>query len=118
MREIIQVSTWAMMAVILGVLVSCTSGAGQAEEDAGRVIIGAERLTTPEYFSLIRNKRVALVTNHTGLLPDGRHIVDVLHDHPEVELTVLFGPEHGIRGDADTHVADGVDQRTGLPVKS
>jgi len=118
MRKIMQVSSWAMMAVILGVLVSCISGAGQAEEDAGRVIIGAERLTTPEYFSLIRNKRVALVTNHTGLLPDGRHIVDVLHDHPEVELTVLFGPEHGIRGDADTHVADGVDQRTGLPVKS
>lgn len=83
-----------------------------------RVIIGAERLLTPEYFSLIQGKRVGLVTNHTGLLPDGRHLVDVLFKHPEVKLTVLFGPEHGIRGDADEHVADGKDQVTGLPVIS
>lgn len=83
-----------------------------------RVIIGAERLFTPEFLPLIKGKRVGLVTNHTGLLPDGRHLVDVLHNHPDVELTVLFGPEHGIRGEEDTHVADGKDAKTGLPVIS
>ncbi|MBC5994476.1 exo-beta-N-acetylmuramidase NamZ family protein [Pontibacter cellulosilyticus] len=83
-----------------------------------RVFIGAERLFTPEYLPLIRGKRIGLVTNHTGLLPDGRHLVDVLHTYPDAELTVLFGPEHGIRGEEDNHVADGKDPKTGLPVIS
>lgn len=83
-----------------------------------RVFVGAERLFTPEYLHLIRDKRIGLVTNHTGLLPDGRHLVDVLHAFPEVRLTVLFGPEHGIRGEEDNHVADGKDPKTGLPVIS
>lgn len=83
-----------------------------------RVLIGAEQLFTEKYFSLIEGKRIGLVTNHTGLLRDGRHLVDVLHSEERVSLTLLFGPEHGIRGDADTHVADGKDKATGLPVIS
>ncbi|GGF18973.1 hypothetical protein GCM10011339_03730 [Echinicola rosea] len=89
-----------------------------AEGQPTRVVIGAERLLEPDYFSLVKAKKVALVTNHTGLLPDGRHLVDVLFEHKEVDLTLLFGPEHGIRGEEDTHVADGKDKDTGLPVVS
>ena len=37
---------------------------------------------------------------------------------PEVDLRVLFSPEHGIRGALDEKVPDGVDARTGLPVFS
>lgn len=87
-------------------------------EPRQRVFVGAERLFTPEYLHLIRGKRIGLVTNHTGLLPDGRHLVDVLYQFPEAKLTVLFGPEHGIRGEEDNHVADGKDPKTGLPVVS
>lgn len=83
-----------------------------------RVRIGAEQLFTEKYFHLIEGKKIALVTNHTALLPDGRHLVDVLHAEERVNLTLLFGPEHGIRGDADTHVADGKDKATGLSVFS
>jgi len=32
-------------------------------------------------------------------LPDLRHAADVFFDHPSIELTTLFGPQHGIRGD-------------------
>ena len=99
------------------VFASCT-GKTTAETPSLRVVPGAERILTEDFLPLIKNKRVGLVTNHTGLLPDGRHLVDVLFKHPEVNLTVLFGPEHGIRGDADTHVADGKDLETGLPVIS
>jgi uncharacterized protein YbbC (DUF1343 family) len=88
------------------------------DSPSNRVIIGAERLFTPEFLPHIEHKRVGLVTNHTGLLPDGRHIVDMLHSDPDVHLTTLFGPEHGIRGDEDSHVADGADAKTGLPVIS
>ncbi|WP_215223231.1 exo-beta-N-acetylmuramidase NamZ family protein [Echinicola shivajiensis] len=88
------------------------------EETLTRVVIGAERLFEPDYFSMIEGKKVALVTNHTGLLPDGRHLVDVLYENKKVDLTLLFGPEHGIRGEEDNHVSDGADSGTGLPVIS
>lgn len=83
-----------------------------------RVIIGAEQLFAPEYEKLIKGKRVGLVTNHTGLLPDGTHLIDLLNENEDVDLTLLFGPEHGLRGEEDTHVSDGVDKKTGLPIIS
>jgi uncharacterized protein YbbC (DUF1343 family) len=75
---------------------------------------------------LLRGLRVGLITNHTGLagLADGVDgavsTIDRLHEHPDMELVALFGPEHGLRGDAEAgeRVADGIDPRTGLPVHS
>ena len=83
-----------------------------------RVKIGAEQLFSAGYYHLVKGKRVGLVTNHTGILPDGTHLIDLFHDNPEVELSLLFGPEHGLRGEEDTHVADGTDQKTGVPIIS
>src|SRR5690606_21979295 len=89
-----------------------------AASDPSRVIIGAEQLFSEEYIHLVEGKRVGLVTNHTGLLPDGTHLIDLINDHPSVELSLLFGPEHGLRGEEDTHVGDGTDPKTGLPIIS
>jgi uncharacterized protein YbbC (DUF1343 family) len=66
---------------------------------------------------------VGLITNHTGIAREGERVrssIDLLHEHPEVELVALFGPEHGLRGEAEAgeKVDDGVDDRTGLPVFS
>jgi uncharacterized protein YbbC (DUF1343 family) len=83
-----------------------------------RVKIGAEQLLSPAFAHLVKGKRVGLVTNHTGLLPDGTHLIDLLNDHPDVELNILFGPEHGLRGEEDTHVSNGTDNKTGLPIIS
>ncbi|MDX1543149.1 MAG: DUF1343 domain-containing protein [Christiangramia sp.] len=83
-----------------------------------RVRIGAESIFEPEYFSLIKNKKIGLITNHTGLLPNGEHLVDLLYRNPATKLRLLFGPEHGIRGEQDTHVSDSKDSKTGLPVIS
>lgn len=83
-----------------------------------RVIIGAEQIFSPQYEKLLKGKRVGLVTNHTGLLPDGTHLIDLLNDRKDVDLTLLFGPEHGLRGEEDTHVSDGIDKKTGLPIIS
>jgi uncharacterized protein YbbC (DUF1343 family) len=44
--------------------------------------------------------------------------VDILYNDEKLDLKLLFGPEHGIRGEEDTHVADGKDNATGLPVIS
>lgn len=59
---------------------------------------GADRLLN-EYPELIRNKRIAILTNHTGRLSDGRHIVDAVAESGVAEIGALFGPEHGITGD-------------------
>jgi uncharacterized protein YbbC (DUF1343 family) len=62
---------------------------------------------------------VGLITNHTAITADRRHIVDVLHE-AGVNLRAQFGPEHGIRGELDEvlKVTSTTDPATGLPVHS
>jgi uncharacterized protein YbbC (DUF1343 family) len=73
-----------------------------------------------EKIDLLEGKRIGLITNHTGVTSSLEWTADVLHKHPKVNLTCLFGPEHGIRGDAQDLVKIGTstDLRTGLPVFS
>lgn len=79
----------------------------------GLEILLAERL------SLLRNMRVGLVTNPTGVTRDLRANIDALLA-ANVNIVALFGPEHGFAASA----ADGAavessrDARTGLPVHS
>jgi uncharacterized protein YbbC (DUF1343 family) len=81
------------------------------------VTTGADVLVS-ERLGEMRGKRVALVCNHTSRLKDGRHLADVLRTAPGISLVALFGPEHGIRGDQEGSVVDGVDKETGVPVYS
>ena len=85
--------------------------------DNDGVLTGIDVLVQ-DRFAALRGSRVGLVTNHTGLTRDGRATIDVLHEAPGVSLGALFGPEHGLRGEMDEDVADGLDGRTGLPVWS
>jgi len=63
---------------------------------------------------------VGLVANPTAVDRRLRHAADLLRSAPGVRLAALFGPEHGVRGDAQymAAVADERDPRTGLPVHS
>ncbi|MFJ2904799.1 exo-beta-N-acetylmuramidase NamZ domain-containing protein [Streptomyces sp. NPDC087212] len=78
---------------------------------------GFENLAATGYAAL-RGRRVGIVTNPTGVTRDLRHIVDVLHADRRVELTAVFGPEHGFRGTAQAGGSEGRydDPATGLPV--
>jgi uncharacterized protein YbbC (DUF1343 family)/CubicO group peptidase (beta-lactamase class C family) len=69
-------------------------------------------------FEPLKKLRLGLITNHTGVDRQRRPTLDLLKNAPEVELKVLFSPEHGIRGQFDERVADGKDEKTGLPVWS
>ncbi len=68
----------------------------------------------------LTGKRVGLITNHTGIDRRLRSTIDVLQGLESIELATLFGPEHGVRGDAQAgvEVSGAVDQHTGLPVHS
>jgi uncharacterized protein YbbC (DUF1343 family) len=64
-----------------------------------KIKVGAE-LLIEKHLDLIKGKNIGIITNHSAVLQDGRHLVDVLKSIPEVKVLALFGPEHGIRGDA------------------
>jgi len=61
--------------------------------------------------------RVGLVANPTTVDRRLSHAADLMHAHPEINLRLLFGPEHGIRGAAQdmVQVGDARDPVTGLP---
>ena len=71
-------------------------------------------------FKILQGKRVGLITNPTGVDRNLKSTVDILFEAQNVKLVALFGPEHGVRGDA--HAGDKVDNitdtKTGLPVYS
>lgn len=61
---------------------------------------GADRILERPYLAWIQGKRVGLITNPTGVTSQLVSTWDLLAQHPEVEVTALFGPEHGIAGQA------------------
>jgi len=78
--------------------------------------VGAARLSA--YLPLLQNQRVGLVVNQTSRV--GRtHLVDTLKTLG-VNLTAIFAPEHGFRGEAadGATIADGRDARSGVAVRS
>ena len=81
-----------------------------------QVKLGDER--TDVYLPLLKGKRVALFSNHTGLAGN-KHVLDVLLENG-VKVTAIFSPEHGFRGTADAgeHVSSSVDPVTGVPILS
>jgi uncharacterized protein YbbC (DUF1343 family) len=93
-----------------------------------------------KYLGLLKNKRVAVVTNQTGLVTrvkyynaakdpstgcakamkiDTLSIVDFLVEN-KINIKSIFAPEHGFRGNADAgeKVKNGVDVKTGIPIVS
>ncbi|MGM0792350.1 MAG: exo-beta-N-acetylmuramidase NamZ family protein [Bacillota bacterium] len=89
------------------------------DKKAKKFELGIEVLLDDEK-ELIEGKRVGLITNPTGVDQELNSIVDLLHNDPEVELTALYGPEHGVRGSAQAgeYVEFYTDEKTGLPVYS
>jgi len=86
-----------------------------------RVKLGVERLLSDK-LDVIRGRRVGLVCNQASVLPDTfQHAADAFHESADVDLTTLFGPQHGIRGDVQYNMIETPhvrDPRTGLMVYS
>ena len=133
---------------LLALLALCLNGAAMAEAPAAetRVILGDEQYEA--YMPLLEGARVALFSNHTGIVGDltsasaaapaangdlipfgkdaegneisyGQHVLDALIGHG-ANVTAIFSPEHGFRGTAGAgeNVNDGVDEATGVPILS
>lgn len=84
---------------------------------AANIKLGADRFDV--LLPALKNKKVALVVNHTSCKTDGTHLLDALLAN-NVDVVKVFAPEHGFRGDADAgeKVVNGKDVKTGLPLFS
>lgn len=87
-----------------------------AFSSTAQIKVGAE--STDEYIPLLKGKKVALLSNHTGMVGD-QHVLDIMLEKG-VNVTTIFSPEHGFRGNADAgeHVKSSVDEKTGVPIAS
>lgn len=78
--------------------------------------VGAAR--TDKYIPALKGKKVALFSNHTGMVGD-KHTLDVMLENG-IDVVAIFSPEHGFRGTADAgeHVSSSVDPVTGIAIAS
>jgi uncharacterized protein YbbC (DUF1343 family) len=113
-----------VMTTLLGVVLG---GAGCSRQQPSMGIPARVRpgitVLLDDSVALIRGKRIALLTNQTGVDADGVSDIELLRgaraQAAGVALVRLFSPEHGIRGTEDKeHVASGIDERSGLAVHS
>ncbi|MDE6715652.1 MAG: DUF1343 domain-containing protein, partial [Muribaculaceae bacterium] len=95
---------------------ACAVMVHASEASTSKVVTGAEQ--TDLYVPMLKGKRVALLSNHTGMVGD-KHTLDVMLDNG-INVTTIFSPEHGFRGNADAgeHVKSSVDEKTGIPIAS
>lgn len=110
--------------VVVGLAIGCASrapGTGGVKQAAVRPGI---TVLLDDSVHLVRGRRVALLTNQSGIDERGVTDIDLLSSDPRataaaVRLVTLFSPEHGIRGTEDReNLASGIDEKTRLPIHS
>ena len=70
---------------------------------------------------LLDRSRVGLIVNPASINSRFEHAADLFHQHSQINLTALFGPQHGIRGETQDNMIEWQsfrDQRTALPAYS
>lgn len=100
---------------------------------SGKTILGDAQFS--RYVPCLEGKRVAIFSNQSGVVGDkvlkgknfdlsgqktfGPHLADVMLKK-KVNVTVIFSPEHGFRGNADAgaKVGNSIDAKTGVPIVS
>ncbi|HAC16626.1 MAG TPA: DUF1343 domain-containing protein, partial [Bacteroidetes bacterium] len=105
-----------LASLIMLLIASCAGQTDQQVEKDG-VVVGADRLLS-EYVDLLYGKKVAITTNHSGKLSDGKHITDVIHNLPNTEVVSLLGMNYNIRSNDYSLPQDSmgvIDELTGAP---
>ncbi len=84
------------------------------------VKIGLEKVLDSQE-STLTNQKIGLICNPASVNHQFRHAADLLYENQKINLTALFGPQHGIRGDVQYNMvetAHSIDKLTSLPVYS
>ena len=113
----LRISTFSFVTLSLILLtVRCVNAQKPVLREQHQIENGADQTTA--YLSIIKNKRIGVVANHSSMI-GSKHLVDSLLKHG-IAIQKIFTPEHGLRGTADAgaSLASGVDSTTGLHIVS
>ncbi|HEX8563526.1 MAG TPA: DUF1343 domain-containing protein [Flavobacterium sp.] len=124
-------STWFKNTVLFSFLIAVACGSSAGKDENGKAV--AENAMTAKttktiltgadnhqaYLPHLAGKKIGIVTNQTGVLSNGTHVVDFLLSK-KIDVKAIYAPEHGFRGTADAgeSITDGKDTKTGLPIIS
>jgi uncharacterized protein YbbC (DUF1343 family) len=103
-----------------GLLAGCLSMSAQTTSGLRPPVKLGVEVLFEKHLDLIRGKRIGLITNPTGLDSHLNSDVELFRAHRETSLVALYGPEHGVRGNAQAgeYVAFYYDEQLKLPVFS
>lgn len=109
----------ALFWLIIAVLTLSLCSYKESEPNSLQVKPGLE-VFLEKHTDLVKGKRVGLITNPTGVDTHLKTSIDLLFEHPDINLTALYGPEHGVRGNAQAgeYVPFYMDEIYSLPVFS
>ncbi|MCD9188043.1 MAG: DUF1343 domain-containing protein [Pyrinomonadaceae bacterium] len=85
-----------------------------------KVTLGLEKALTNSS-QIFGKERVGLICNQASVDHNFDHAADLFYKDEQINLTTLFGPQHGIRGDVQDNMIEtghAVDKITGLPIYS
>lgn len=110
-------------AVFLGLacIWGCRPGnEGRLSENLHKQVRPGVEVFLENHLDLVRGRRAGLVTNPTGVNSRLVSDLELFYRHPEIDLTALYGPEHGVRGNAQAgeYIPFTFDSQYGLPVFS
>ncbi|MFQ6082260.1 MAG: exo-beta-N-acetylmuramidase NamZ domain-containing protein [Candidatus Aminicenantia bacterium] len=64
---------------------------------------------------------MGLIINQASVTKNLRSAFDLFYSYPEINLTAIFSPQHGLKGEKQANMiesADFIDEQTGLPIYS
>jgi uncharacterized protein YbbC (DUF1343 family) len=98
--------------------VSCQQTVSLKKQLPGKEIVLPGSYNTNDYLPLLKGKKIGIVANNTSKIIK-THLVDSLISL-KVNVTTIFGPEHGFRGDQPDgkEILNGKDPKTGIEVIS
>jgi uncharacterized protein YbbC (DUF1343 family) len=110
----------ALLLPLVAALVGCRPATSSPEQPASPPVRLGVEILFEKRLDLVRGKRVGLITNPTGVTRDLQSIIELFRAHPDIQLVALYGPEHGVRGNAQAgeHVEFYFDDQFQLPVFS
>jgi uncharacterized protein YbbC (DUF1343 family) len=111
----------AAAALVLAIAIAAACGKAErpVRTASSRVKPGVE-VFLERHLDLVKGKRVGLITNPTGTDGFLRSTIDLFLTNPAVKLVALYGPEHGVRGNAQAgeYVPFTIDEKYNLPMFS
>jgi uncharacterized protein YbbC (DUF1343 family) len=78
----------------------CRSDSGSVDQSEQKEVKLGLDIFLEKHLDLVQGKRVGLVTNPTGINSHLKNSVDLFFENQNIDLVALYGPEHGVRGNA------------------